>query len=87
MDKIDRPSGIKQMMANKHAHRNTCGATGSTGWVAALREANRHIEALAVVRKDNSWDMIAARGARDEIIEAMSNAGIEFPERSGGKLQ
>ena len=74
MDETKDPSGIKQMMLNKRAHRNTCGATGSTDWVAALREANRHIEALAVVRKDNSWDMIAARGARDEIIEAMSNS-------------
>lgn len=58
----------------KRAHRNTCGATGSTDLLAALREANRHIEALAIVRKDNAWDMIAARAARDEIILAMSNA-------------
>ncbi len=59
----------------KRARWNTCGATGSIDWVAALHEANRHIEALAVVRRDNSWDMIAARGARDEIIKAMSNTG------------
>lgn len=57
----------------KRAHRNTCGATCSTDWVAALREANRHIEALAVVRKDNAWDMLCARTARNKIIAQMSN--------------
>ena len=56
----------------KRAHRNTCGATCKTDWVAALREANRHIEALALVRKDNAWDMLEACRARNYIIDTMS---------------
>ena len=67
----------------KRAHRNTCGATCSTDWVAALREANRHIEALAVVRKDNAWDMLCARTARNKIIAQMSNG--PHHRRKGGK--
>ena len=66
----------------RRAHRNTCGATGST-LLDALREANRHIEALATVRKDNAWDMLAARTARDKIITAMSNDS--FTLRTGAR--
>lgn len=55
---------------------HTSGATCSTDWVAALRESNRHIEALAVVRKDNAWDMLCARTARNKIIAQMSNAKV-----------
>ena len=65
------------------ASEGTSASHCSTDWVAALHEANRHIEALAIVRKDNSWDMIAARNSRDEIIEAMSNAPHE-PAREKG---
>ena len=65
----------------KRAHRNTCGATCSTNMLEALKEANRHIEALAVVRKDNAWDMLAAMSARDKIIAAMSNDRLEPARR------
>ncbi len=70
------------------ASEGTSASYCSTDWVAALHEANRHVEALAIVRKDNSWDMIAARNSRDEIIEAMSNAsvrggGTPYPEPDG----
>ena len=52
--------------------RSGCSSPSScfvSGWVEALVEANRHIEALAVVRKDNSWDMIDARAVRNRIAD------------------
>ena len=39
--------------------------------VDELHEANRHIEAMALVRKDNSWDMLNAMQARNKIVNEM----------------
>ena len=72
------------------AYHGTRASDGSTYILELLKEANMHIEALSVVRKDNDWDMIAARNARDVIIKAWSNARVSGAERTdnvvvGGK--
>ena len=61
----------------------TCGLLCSTCAVAALAEMNRHIEALARVRKDNAWDVINARHARDKLLASMSNNDkVERPQKA-----
>ena len=54
----------------------TCPAPCSVpGWAfEAFAEINRHIEALAALRKDNSYDMLDARKVRKQIIANAQNA-------------
>ena len=61
--------------------RRTAGSLkthGSTAdYLGMLKEIDRHIEALALVRKDNDWDMCAAKREREKIVNAWSNTRIE----------
>ncbi len=84
MDMIDRPSGIKQMMANKRAHRNTCGATCSASVIGKCSVCHGTMmqTALYYVGGENEDEPLCGACMCDALLALrtkMQNAKVDAP--------